>query len=147
MNIAFSRGELTAAEQSLVSAGFSEHARHVAAPEYLKDRLKWVVEGHQDGLVGVLTADVLWDWLYIDELWVSSGMRGTGLGRQLMQCAEDFAIREKLEGIWLWTQSWQAEGFYRKLGYIEFTRFERFPRGHCRIGFRKTLALAGGEES
>jgi hypothetical protein len=56
-----------------------------------------------------------------------------------MALAEEFAAAEKLQGIWLWTQSWQAEGFYRKLDYVEFTRFENFPRGHYRIGFRKTM--------
>ena len=49
-------------------------------------------------------------------------------------------------GVWngcqwrLWTQSWQAGGFYQQLGYSEFTRFDDFPKGHSRIGFRKILA-------
>lgn len=137
MNIVFSRGELTAAEQSAVSAGFSEHSELVGAPEYAKERLKWTVTDGQSGFVGILTADALWDWLYVDELWVSPRMRNTGLGRRLMEKAEEFAATDNLKGIWLWTQSWQAEGFYRKMGYQEFTRFEDFPRGHYRVGFRK----------
>ena len=56
-----------------------------------------------------------------------------------MQCVEEFAADESLQGVWLWTQSWQAESFYTKLGYEEFTRFENFPKGHTRIGFRKRL--------
>ena len=139
MNIVFSRGELTAAEQSTVAKGFSEHSGQVSAPEYSKQRLKWIVEGQQSAVLGALTADVLCDWLYIDELWVSPEVRSAGLGSSLIKEAEAFARREKLQGIWLWTQSWQAEGFYKKLGYLEFTRFENFPRGHCRIGFRKAM--------
>ena len=77
--------------------------------------------------------------MYIDELWVSPASRGGGLGRQLMELAEEFARAQRLQGIWLWTQSWQAEGFYRQLGYSEFTRFDEFPKGHSRIGFRKPL--------
>lgn len=140
MKIVFSRGELTVTEQSAVSEGFSEHSRLVSAPDYTKQRFKWTLEGRQSELLGVLTADALWDWLYIDELWISSERRSEGLGKTLMQKAEEFARNAELEGIWLWTQSWQAEGFYRKLGYAEFTRFENFPKGHCRIGFRKALA-------
>ncbi len=87
----------------------------------------------------VLTADILWDWMYIDELWVSPASRGEGFGRKLMKHAEDFAGSQALRGIWLWTQGWQAEGFYRALGYEEFTRFDGFPKGHSRIGFRKYL--------
>jgi hypothetical protein len=56
-----------------------------------------------------------------------------------MQLAEEFAISQSLQGLWLWTQSWQAEGFYKQLGYSQFTRFDNFPRGHWRIGFRKKL--------
>ena len=57
-----------------------------------------------------------------------------------MQLAEEFAAGAALQGIWLWTQSWQADGFYRQLGYSELTRFDDFPKGHSRIGFRKNLA-------
>ncbi len=85
------------------------------------------------------TIHILWDWIYIDELLISSKLRGEGLGRQLMQLAEEFAKSQSLQGVWLWTQSWQAEGFYRQLGYSQFTRFDNFPEGHSRIGFRKKL--------
>lgn len=147
MIIVFSRGDLTVAEQSAVSEGFSEHSKHVAAPEYEKERIKWTVKEEKSGLLGVLTADALWDWLYIDELWISPEIREAGLGKRLMKKAEEYATSENLKGIWLWTQSWQAEGFYKKLGYTEFTRFEDFPRGHCRIGLRKVLDHAGANES
>jgi GNAT superfamily N-acetyltransferase len=140
MNIVFFQGELTAAEQTAVTSGFSEHSRLVRAPDYARVRYKWIAEGQQSDLLGALTADVLWDWLYIDELWVRPDIRGAGFGRKLMQEAEDFATGAQLQGVWLWTQSWQAEGFYRKLGYAEFTRFDNFPRGYYRVGFRKALA-------
>jgi GNAT superfamily N-acetyltransferase len=95
--------------------------------------------GSDGELVGGLTADMLWDWLYIDELWVDDGLRGQGLGRELMAQAEEFARLNRLSGLWLWTQSWQAAGFYQSLAYAEFARFPDFPRGHFRIGFRKCI--------
>lgn len=139
MNIQFSRGELTVAEQQVVSEGFSEHSSNLAAPVYKKERMKWTASEEQSTLIGVLTAEALWDWLYIDELWIGPEMRGAGLGTRLMGEAEKYAASANLKGIWLWTQSWQAEGFYRRLGYEEFTRFQDFPQGYCRIGFRKIL--------
>ena len=39
-------------------------------------------------------------------------------------------------------QRWRAEGLYWKLVYAEFTRFEDFLGGHCRIGFLKAVASA-----
>ena len=77
--------------------------------------------------------------MYIDELWVSPMHRGEGLGSKLMDLAQEFAIDRRLQGVCLWTQSWQGERFYQALGYTEFTRFDDFPKGHSRIGFRKSL--------
>lgn len=120
-----------------MSEGFNSHSEAVDAPAYAKRRLSWLIESDDATPIAVLTADWLWDWLYIDELWVDAAFRGQRFGEQLMAHAETFAAEQDLQGLWLWTQSWQAEGFYQKLGYSEFTRFENFPRGHTRIGFRK----------
>ena len=139
MNIVFRSGDLPPDAQLVVSQGFSAHSGLVDAPQYAKERFHWLVTEEAPDVLAALTAELLWNWLYIDELWVIPKLRGTGLGRKLMTLAEEFAISRQLQGIWLWTQSWQAEGFYRKLDYVEFTRFENFPRGHARIGFRKTL--------
>ncbi len=139
MTIQFQREGLTPAEQSVVSDGFESHSADQGAPAYQKTRIKWVSRDEQGRIQAVLAADNLWDWIYIDELWVSLQVRGQGLGRALMVLAEDYAAAEGLQGLWLWTQSWQAEGFYTRLGYEEFTRFDNFPAGHSRIGFRKTL--------
>ncbi len=139
MEVVFSRGALAPDQQSVISEGFTAHTKSFAAPAYRKERVNWVALSRPDEVEGALTADLLWDWMYIDELWVSPEARGMGLGRSLLEQAEQFAVAEHLEGTWLWTQSWQAEGFYRQLGYEEFARFDNFPRGHSRIGFRKYL--------
>ena len=142
LKIDFRRGGLTSVEQTVVADGFDAHGDEQGAPEYRKERVSWIAVDGQAETMGVLTADILWDWIYVDELWVSQALRGQGLGRDLMRRMEAFARSEQLEGIWLWTQSWQAEGFYTALGYSPFTRFDNFPRGHSRIGFRKTLSRA-----
>ena len=140
VDIRFGRGELTAAEQAVVSEGFRVHNEEQGAPDYVKDRVKWLVVDQSDELRAALTAEVVWDWIYIDELWVCPESRGAGLGKRLMLLAEEFATSQGLQGIWLWTQSRQAIGFYSRLGYEEFTRFDHFPREYVRVGFRKSLA-------
>jgi len=136
MIITLEKGELSVEEQSIVSDGFSRTAEASDAPNYNKLPLKWLATNNNT-LSGVLTTALLWDWLYIDELWVDEKVRQFGLGRNLMDTAESYATSEKLSGICLWTQSWQAVGFYAKLGYEEFARFPNFPQGHERVGFRK----------
>lgn len=137
-NITFSIGELSVNEQRVITAGFTRHSVDLSAPPFEKQRLNWVAYEGQI-VVGALTADLLWDWMYIDELWVAESKRGCGLGKALMKQAEEHAVSRDLVGLWLWTQSWQAAEFYKRLDYKEFTRFEDFPRGHHRIGFRKQL--------
>ena len=139
VNVTFKRAALTDAEHTVLAEGFAAHAKEAQAPEYRKERVKRLAVDEHHDLKAAVTADVLWDWLYVDELWVHADLRGQGIGRQLMSLAEQLAKTERLQGIWLWTQSWQAEGFYARLGYEEFARFEDFPRGHARIGFRKHL--------
>ena len=138
VEIEFRCGDLMPQEQAVVTAGFARHSEGLSAPPFEKQRLSWLAR-EATTVVGVLTADLLWDWLYIDELWVDEAQRGRGLGKRLMQQAEGYAREKGLSGLWLWTQSWQAADFYQRLGYQEFTRFENFPVGHSRIGFRKQL--------
>ena len=133
------KGPLSEQDQQVITDGFQRHSAERAAPPFHKERLNWLAY-EENRLIAAVTGDSLWDWLYIDELWVSESHRGTGLGRELMEEAERYASAEGLTGIWLWTQSWQAEAFYKKLGFEEFTSFPDFPKGHRRIGFRKLLA-------
>ncbi len=138
--INFTKGDLTAQRQHELTAGFESHSDKQSAPPYHKERLNWTVQNEQGELIAALTADLLWDWLYIDELWVDERCRGTGMGKQLMSQAEEYAKTRVLSGLWLWTQSWQAPVFYQRLGFEEFARLEDFPKGHSRIGLRKSLA-------
>lgn len=138
--ISFATGALGPDEQTKLKEGFASHSQKQNAPLYNKEHVNWTVKSDDDNLIAVLTADILWEWLYIDELWVADSYRGAGLGKQLMKEAEKYAINQNLSGVWLWTQSWQAPDFYKNLGFEEFTRFESFPAEHSRIGLRKYLS-------
>jgi GNAT superfamily N-acetyltransferase len=140
LDIKFKNGNLSSDEQQKITAGFEKHSDQWGAPHFGKERINWVIYEKQENLIGALTADIFWNWIYIDELWVSERHRSKGLGKILMRKAEDLAMSYGLVGVYLWTQSWQAENFYKRLGYVEFTRFQDFPKGYSRIGFRKQLS-------
>jgi GNAT superfamily N-acetyltransferase len=94
----------------------------------------------EDRLIGGLIGKVLWNWLYADLVWVEEEFRGQGIGTTVMKTAEERALSMKLTGIYLWTETWQAPLFYRKLGYTQFVEFKDFPPGHSRLGFLKYLS-------
>jgi GNAT superfamily N-acetyltransferase len=81
-------------------------------------------------------------WLYISTLWVSEKVRGHGYATQLMACMEAAAIKGGCGHAYLDTFSFQAPGFYKKVGYTLFAELEDYPVGHSRCFFRKKLVHA-----
>ena len=89
----------------------------------------------------------LWGWtsfafLHIDLLIVPQSLRGSGLGRTMMLQAEAEAIERGCHGAWLDTFSFQARGFYERLGYTVFGSIEGYPPGHSRFFLKKSLGEA-----
>jgi len=90
-------------------------------------------------IVGGLTGDLYWNALYVELLWLEEGARKSGAGAGLMREAEKRARRARKELIYLNTYSFQAPGFYRRLGFRSFGRIRNYPRGASRIFFVKRL--------
>ena len=74
------------------------------------------------------------------ELLALGPARGGGLGREVMALAEAEARRRGLVGMWLDTWTFQAPGFYQKLGFTECGRITEYPPGHDRIFYVKRFA-------
>ena len=68
---------------------------------------------------------------------VLRGVRGRGLGEEIMQGAEAIARARGCIGIWLDTCDFQAPGFYEKLGFEPFGTLDDTPPGRRRIFRRK----------
>jgi GNAT superfamily N-acetyltransferase len=76
----------------------------------------------------------------ISNLWVDERHRGQGLGRTLLQEAEAEALRRGCAQVVLTTHSFQAPGFYERLGYQRKCAIEGRPAGHRDIVYVKALA-------
>ncbi len=79
-------------------------------------------------------------WLFVELLFIPEEMRRNGLGRKMMATAEEEARARACRGVWLDTFSFQARGFYEKLGYSVFGAIENFPPGHARYFLKKDFA-------
>jgi GNAT superfamily N-acetyltransferase len=103
------------------------------------ERIRIFVRDDDETIQGGLLGGTYWGWLYIRVLWLRDEIRGQGYGQQLVRMAEDLARGRGCHHVHLDTMSFQALGFYRKLGYEEFGRLEDMPRGHSRIFLQKGL--------
>jgi ribosomal protein S18 acetylase RimI-like enzyme len=80
-------------------------------------------DGEGDIIGGTLGSTPL-GRLHIDILWVRDDVRGQGYGSRLLLAAEQEAIKRECRCAQLETLSFQAPGFYQKLGYKVFAQFD-----------------------
>jgi GNAT superfamily N-acetyltransferase len=89
-------------------------------------------------IIAGLAGETYCGWLFVRYLWVSDALRGRGIGRALMSQAEARARDRGCHSAWLDTFSFQAPGFYQRLGYEEFGRLD-YPPDHQKHFLRKRL--------
>ena len=90
-------------------------------------------------IVAGLAGETYSGWLFTRYLWVSDALRGQGIGLKLMSDAEARALERGCHSAWVDTFSFQAPGFYPKLGYQVFGELN-YSLGHRRIFLQKRLA-------
>ena len=90
-------------------------------------------------VVGGLWGKTIFDWLFVDYLVVPKSLRGRSLGSKLMAKAEEIARERNCVGAWLTTFSFQARGFYERIGYEVFGCLENSPGENVRYFLRKSL--------
>ena len=78
--------------------------------------------------------------LEVELLWVSESARGRGLGSRIMRAVEDEARSLGFSKIVLDTFSFQAPGFYEKLGFRITSTIDNFPEGHSHYLLVKELS-------
>ena len=137
-----------AAVLACVSAAFEMYIDRIGKPpapmlhDYrtlIEERSVWVAE-LGDVIEGVLVQFETPDGFYIDTVASSPRVRGTGIGRALLQFSEQEAIRRGYSSVYLCTNSRMTENqaFYPSIGYVEYER--KRDSGYDRIFYRKRLA-------
>jgi GNAT superfamily N-acetyltransferase len=108
-------------------------------PGHQKWRPLAVFVRDRETIVAGLAGETYAGWLFIRYLWVADALRGKGIGRELMDGAEGRAVERGCHSALVDTFSFQAPGFYRKLGYEAFGELD-YPPDFKRIFFQKRLA-------
>lgn len=89
----------------------------------------------QAGLIG----ETFGNWLSIKYLWVSSEIRGNGVGTKLLKAAEDEAKLRGVKYVFVDTFDFQAPKFYAKHGYRQVFELAEYPKTGIRYYYTKEL--------
>jgi GNAT superfamily N-acetyltransferase len=94
----------------------------------------------QGRIAGVAVFKITEDGFYLDNVAVRPSVKGTGVGRMLLELAETEALRQGYSSIYLATHELMHENrsLYSRIGYVEYDR--RVVNGYPRVFFRKQLA-------
>jgi GNAT superfamily N-acetyltransferase len=89
----------------------------------IRDQQVTVAE-HHGAVVGVIVLSATDEGFLVDNVAVHPSRRGTGLGRTLLQFAEDEARRAGFGSIYLYTHEKMTENLalYSRIGYVEYDR-------------------------
>jgi GNAT superfamily N-acetyltransferase len=109
-------------------------------------RVVLTVRAPGGSVLGGLILQSYWKESYVELLWLSERARRLGLGRRLIAEAERRARRRGSALLHLNTYSFQAPGFYEKLGFKRFGGMHGSPRGASRHFFVKDIAARGREQ-
>lgn len=131
------RAEAIGAARQAVQAGIRRHNEALLGP-IDHQAVAFTLQQRGD-LCGGFIGHVQFGWLFVEMLWVRDDVRGAGHGRALMEQGEAEARGHGAIKAFLNTFSFQAPGFYAKLGYREYARLDDFPAGHQRILMMKAL--------
>jgi ribosomal protein S18 acetylase RimI-like enzyme len=130
-----------AADEALVVAGTHDYNAAFVGKDVR--RLCVFARDEEGAIMGGLTGKTYWNYLEIAFLWVNERHRRLGHGSELVKAAELEARQRGCQYALLDTYSFQALGFYQKLGYAEFGRLAGFSGKHVRYYLHKALTVAG----
>ena len=101
--------------------------------------LNLYVEDEHGQLLAGLVAETFGNWLEIEYLFVKEGLRGQGIGSQLLQQAESEAKKRNCRFAFVNTYQFQAPAFYQKHGYQEVFTMKDYPYTGQRHYYQKEL--------
>lgn len=105
-----------------------------------ESRLDISLDNPDSDVVAGIAAYTAGESLVIELIWVHDALRGQGIGRHLIQMAEDAALVRGCTTVYITYAS--CTGFYQKLGYSVTAKLTHFPMGSTFYRLQKALAQA-----
>jgi GNAT superfamily N-acetyltransferase len=102
-------------------------------------RVAVLARDEEGTVIGGIHGELVWEWLYVQSLWVAETHRGKGIGSRLMASIEKAATSKGFCHSHLETTDFQALGFYLTNGYEVFGKLEGKPAGATWYYLKKEL--------
>lgn len=113
---------LTEELKTKIYKDFAQHSIAMTGSSGKKEAVSFLAM-EADQVIGVITVENFWGALHIKYLIVDENHRGKKIGSLLMQRAIDFGKEQNCPFAFVETMSFQAKGFYEKMGFtLDFTR-------------------------
>lgn len=80
-------------------------------------------------LIGGAVGIIRFGWYFLEDLWIDENYRKNNIGTKIIKMIEECAKKNKALGVRMNTWSFQARGFYEKMGYTVYATFEDCPPG------------------
>lgn len=106
---------------------------------YGKQQLNLVAREPGGIAIGIAKGYSLWEWFYLERLFVREASRRKGVGKLLLHAAEREAKLLGCRAIHLDTFSFQALDFYLRHGYRIFGQLKNYPSEHIRYSLFREL--------
>jgi GNAT superfamily N-acetyltransferase len=138
-------------EASFVHQKLEEYNRTQTKGEYDEPGIEigLVLKGPEGTVVGGVTAITMFRVMHLEALWVAKGYREQGHGSRLVLQAERIGYEKGCIAVQTQSFSFQAPGFYQKIGYHVLGIYDGYPGGITEYTLMKRLpsrhqAPAGG---
>ncbi|MCL5676106.1 MAG: GNAT family N-acetyltransferase [Patescibacteria group bacterium] len=132
------KGEPASKDLQVISSGLLAHHAKQGHQRTWKKYCIFLKDKNNKTYGGIIVT-FTWNDMHIDSLWVDESLRGKGYGAKLMKLAEKEAIKRNCTIAHTDTFTWQAPGFYEKLGYKSFGKIDDFPKGNSLNYYYKKL--------
>lgn len=132
-------GELDPQDKSVMVEGMLNYHASNGHPRVV-DTHSILIKDELNKLIGCVIVTFLYNGMEIATLWVDEKARGQGLGQKLMEMAELEGKKRGATFAYTNTFTWQAPGFYEKIGYELYGKLDDFPIGNSLSYYRKDLS-------
>jgi GNAT superfamily N-acetyltransferase len=126
------------ADAAVVDTGLGD-ANDIAAPLHEVRPLGCFARDEAGAVIGGAVGRTWGDCCELQQLWVAPAWQKQGIASRLVQAFEAHAGTRGCRHFYLETYSFQAVGFYRKMGYATDHELDVYPHGITKHLMRKDL--------